>query len=279
MPRVMQALADGGAVVDVIHPADQVIDLSTLRVEHDLYVLRQMSGLAFSLAATLHELGAAIVNPYPVSAALSDKIVTSRILQAAGVPVPATYVATHPDRLHPLLEGGPIIVKPYKGGGGEGIRIVRNTAELAELPRGREPMFAQRYHPPAGRDRKIYSIGGRLFGVKKVFPRQTEDEKQGEPFHLTRELRDIAIRCGEAFGIDLYGVDIIESEGTPYVVDMFSIPGFKGVPNAPLLLAAYFYAAAERAVRGRWFRRVVTGAATIAQPDVSARAPERAGHD
>jgi ribosomal protein S6--L-glutamate ligase len=279
MPAVMQLLADAGAVVDVIHPVDRLIDLSTVRVEHDLYVLRQMSGLAFSLAGTLHELGAAIVNPYPVSAALSDKIVTSRILQAAGVPTPATYVTSHPESLLALLEAGPIIVKPYKGGGGEGIRIVRTAAELADLPRGREPMFAQRYHSPDGRDRKIYAIGGRLFGVKKVFPRQTEHEKQGEPFDPTRELCGIAVRCGDAFGIDLYGVDIIESEGTPYVVDMFSIPGFKGVPNAPLLLATYFYAAAELASRGQWFRREVIGSPAAAQTTVSAGASERPAHD
>ena len=58
------------------------------------------------------------------------------------------------------------------------------------------------------------------------------------------------MRCGRAFGIDLYGVDIIESEGTPYVVDMCSIPGFKGVPDAPRVLAEYFHGAAERAMRG-----------------------------
>jgi len=33
-------------------------------------------------------------------------------------------------------------------------------------------------------------------------------------------------------------------------VDMCSIPGFKGVPDAPQLLAQYFYATAERAARG-----------------------------
>jgi len=282
MPMVMQALADAGAVVDVIHPVDRLIDLSTIRVEHDLYVLRQMSGLAFSLAGTLHALGAAIVNPYPVSAALCDKIVTSRILHAAGVPTPATYMASHPGRLLPLLHAGPIVVKPYKGGGGEGICIVRNAAELAEVPRGRAPVFAQRYHPPKGRDRKIYAIGGRLFGVKKVFPRQTEEEKQGEPFDLTSELRDIAVRCGEAFGIDLYGVDIIESEGKPYVVDMFSIPGFKGVPDAPLLLAQYFYAAAERASRGdrlgQSIEVIISGVSTV-QVGCSTRATERPAHD
>ena len=72
----------------------------------------------------------------------------------------------------------------------------------------------------------------------------------GEPFTPTAELRDIVLSCGRAFGINLYGVDIIESERKPYVVDMCSIPGFKGVPNAPQLLARYFRAPAERAARG-----------------------------
>jgi len=251
MCLVMRALAEAGADVDIVYPVDHPVDLSHVRVQHDLYVWRKMSGLAFSLAGALHQLGAAVVNPYPVSAALHDKIITSRILQAAGVPTPATYVASRAEELAPLLDAGPLVLKPHQGGGGYGVRIVRSAAELAEVPYDRHaPVFAQRYHAPRGRDRKIYAIGGRLFGVKKVFPPRTETEKRGEPFALTPELRDIAVRCGRAFGIDLYGVDIIESEGTPYVVDMCSIPGFKGVPDAPRVLAEYFHTAAERAVRG-----------------------------
>jgi len=250
MPAVVQALAESGAMVDIIHPVDRMVNLAELRVEHDLYVLRHTSGFSLSLAGALHALGAAIVNPYPVSAALRDKIVATRTLQAAGVLTPATYAAAHPDQLRPLLDSGPLVVKPYQGAGGHHVGVVRNDVELAAVNCGREPVFAQRYHPNDGRDRKVYSIGGRLFGVKKVFPRRTEEEKQGEPFTLTPQLRDIAERCGRAFGIDLYGVDIIESEGTPYVVDMCSIPGFKGVPDALRLLTQYFHAAAERAVRG-----------------------------
>src|SRR5438477_8871031 len=250
MPDVVRALGESGALVDAIHPVDGMVDLSKVRIEHDLYVLRHTSGLSLSLAGALHELGAAIVNPYPVSAALRDKIIASRILQAAGIRTPATYVASHPDQLVRLLDWGPLVIKPYQGAGGHHVRIIRSPAELAEVNCGREPVFAQRYHANDGRDRKIYAIGGRLFGVKKVFPRRTEEEKRGEPFALTPELRDIAVRCGRAFGIDLYGVDIIESEGTPYVVDMCSIPGFKGVPDAPRVLAEYFHTAAERAVRG-----------------------------
>jgi len=252
MPMVVRTVAEVGAIVDVILPAEGAINLSRVRVEHDLYVLRKMSGLALSLAGALHQQGAAIVNPYPASAALRDKIIASRVLQAAGVPTPATYVALHPDQLAPLLDEGPLVVKPYQGGGGHHVRIVRSSAELENVEtRGREPVFGQRYLPHDGRDRKIYAIGDRLFGVKKVFPRRTDDEKRGEPFALTPELREIALRCGRAFGIDLYGVDIVESEGRPYVVDMDSLPGYKGVPDAPRLLAEYICAAAERAAQGQ----------------------------
>ena len=251
MYLVMRALAETGADVDAVYPVDRPVDVSRVRVEHDLYVFRKTSGLAASLAGALHELGAAVVNPYPVSTALRDKIVSCRILQAAGVPTPATYVASRAEELAPLLDGGPLVLKPHQGSGGYGVRIVRRAADLAEVPYDRHvPVFAQRYHAPEGRDRKVYAIGGRLFGAKKVFPCRTEAEKLGEPFALGPELRDLALRCGRAFGIDLYGVDVIESKGKPYVVDMCSIPGFKGVPDAPAILAEYFYRAAERARRG-----------------------------
>lgn len=254
MPSVVRMLADLGARVDVIVPPapDRPVELSRVRVEHDLYVLRKISGLSLSLAGALDELGATIVNPYPASVALRDKIVATRILQAAGVPVPDTYVAADTDALPPLLEDGPIVVKPYQGAGGHHVRIVRTSADLLDLDlgrgTGRDPIFAQRYHQSeGGRDRKLYVIGERCFGVMKVFPRRTAEEKQGEPFTVPHELQDIAFRCGRAFGVELYGVDIIESGGVPYVVDVGTIPGYKGVADAPRLLAEYLYAAAERA--------------------------------
>jgi ribosomal protein S6--L-glutamate ligase len=250
LQAVVRALLDRGVVADVIHPTHQAIDLSTVRVEHDLYVLKKTNGFALSIAGALHAQGAAIVNPYPVTVALGDKIITANVLQAAGVPTPTTYVASRADWLAPLLDDGPLIVKPYQGCDGYGLRIVRSVAELAAIPEGKDPILAQRYHAPHGRDRRIYTIGDRLFGIKRVFPRKTEAEKHGEPFTPTPELCEIALRCGRAFGIDLYGVDIIESEGKPYVVDIDSIPGFGGIPDAPSHLAAYLYRAAERAARG-----------------------------
>src|SRR5438270_1978957 len=129
MPAVVEALAESGAIVEVIHPVEGILDLSKVRVEHDLYVLRHTSGLSLSLAGALHELGAIIVNPYPTSAILRDKIIVSRILQASGIPTPATYVASQPVQLLPLLDSGPLIIKPYQGTGGHHVRILRYPAE------------------------------------------------------------------------------------------------------------------------------------------------------
>ena len=115
------------------------------------------------------------------------------MLQAAGVPTPATYVAEHARELAPLLDAGSLVVKPYEGAGGHHVRVVHSAAELSELPHeDREFVFARRYHPPRGRDRKIYVIGDELFAVKKIFPRRTEEDKLGEPFALTPELREIS---------------------------------------------------------------------------------------
>jgi ribosomal protein S6--L-glutamate ligase len=251
VPLVMRALAELGALVEVVHPPARAVDLSKLRVEHDLYVLKQMSGLGVSMAGALDAQRATLVNPYRATLALSDKIVAFRMLQRAGISVPETYVATEPQMLAPFLDAAPLIVKPYRGSDGHGIRVISSAAELAELGGGKEPLVAQRYLGSDGPVLKMFSIGGHVFGVKQDSRRGDEAKENREPFVPTPEQSWIVRRCGEAFGIDLYGVDLIESEGSTYVVDVNSIPGFKGVPDAPLRLAKYFYAAAQRAAQGR----------------------------
>jgi ribosomal protein S6--L-glutamate ligase len=248
MPKVARLLSQRGADVRYLYPDEEFVDVARLRVENDLYVLKSGTETALSLAGALHEAGANILNPYPVAAACRDKVVATKLLRTAGVPLPETYVAARPEQLGQLLEQGPLVIKPCRGSQGRGVRVARTPRQLvgAKLP---APVIAQRYKAPRGRDRKLYRIGDHVFGVKRTWPAHTYEEKVGEPFALTEELREIVWRCGEAFGIDLYGVDVIESD-RPYVVDMSSFPGFKGVPDAALLLTDYIYEAGRRALEG-----------------------------
>ncbi|MFL5312125.1 MAG: inositol monophosphatase family protein [Myxococcales bacterium] len=245
-PEVVRLLRERGAAVDLLYPDESLTDLATVRVEHDLYVLKSGTDRALSLAGALHAQGASILNPYPVAAALRDKVVATRVLQAAGVPVPETWVASEPRQLLPLLEGGALVVKPYRGSQGRGVQVVRNAAELDSVPAHDALVFAQRHHAPDGPDQKLYSIGGRVFGVKRIWPPRTYEDKLGEPFAVSSELEEIALRCGRAFGVTLFGVDVVMSGGRAYVVDMQAFPGFKGVPDAALHLANEILAAASR---------------------------------
>jgi ribosomal protein S6--L-glutamate ligase len=251
LPQTIQILREWGACVEVIYPEEMAINLARVRIEHDLYVLKSGTELALSFAGALHAAGAVILNPYPVTAVMRDKIAGTGVLLAAGISIPETYVAANPGDFEPLLEDGPLIFKPYRGSEGRGIRIVRRPSELAGLAPIDGLLYAQRYYQPDGFDRKIYCIGGQLFGVLRTWPVRTYADKVGAPFTLAPDLRDIALRCGRAFGIDLFGIDIIESGGKAWVVDFASFPGFKGVPDAGLRLADYIYTTARRVLKGQ----------------------------
>lgn len=251
MQQAAQILSQRGAVVETLNPDERLIDLANVKVESDLYILKSSSQSAISLAGLLHTAGANLLNPYPVVAVMKDKILATKILQAAHVPLPATFMAAKPNQLVELLSGGPLVVKPFWGGSqGRGVRIVENANQLAEIPADQGLVFAQRYHKPDGRDHKIYCIGGQVFGVMRIWPARTYEEKLGEPFTVTPKMNEIALRCGRAFGIDMFGLDLIVSEGKPYVVDINTFPGFKGVPEAEQHLATYIEAKARGESRG-----------------------------
>lgn len=252
MQQLVQLLRDRGVTLDLIYPEQQLTDVSQVTVEHDLYLLKSGTEPALSLGGSLHALGAATLNPYPVVSMLRNKVIVMCALHAAGVPVPDTYMTTRISDFVPLLDAGPLIVKPYRGTRGRGVTVIRRAEELEAVPED-DLLLAQRYHAPDGPDGfdyKLFRIGERIFGIRRKWPIVTYEDKLGYPFEPSAELRDIALRCGHAFGIDLYGLDVVMSEGRPYVVDLNKFGSYMGVPDGPQLLAEYIYHAGERAMHG-----------------------------
>ena len=238
MQEAAELLRTRGVAVEDIYPEDSSFDVARVEADCDLYLLKSGTETALGLAGVLHAAGAKIINPYPTVVAMRDKIVSTKMLQSAGVPLPETWFASKPEQLTRLLEEGPIVVKPFWAASqGRGVQIVKTEDELSTVITEDGVVFAQRYYQPDGRDHKLYVIGDRVFGVRRVWPPKTLEDKLGEPFDVPDEMREVALGCGRAFGVGLYGVDLITSGGKPYVVDINTFPGFKGVPNAAALLA------------------------------------------
>jgi 3-methylcrotonyl-CoA carboxylase alpha subunit len=85
--------------------------------------------------------GLVFVGPPPAAiAAMGSKIVAKARMRAAGVPVLPGYDGTRQDLEHlasaALELGLPLIIKPAAGGGGKGMRIVKEKGEIADALAG-----------------------------------------------------------------------------------------------------------------------------------------------
>jgi ribosomal protein S6--L-glutamate ligase len=240
MQEAIGLLEARGLTVELIYPEDTFVDVAQINHDCDLYLLKSGTETALSFAGALHAAGAKILNPYPTVVAMRDKIISTKMLQVAGLPLPETYFAAQASQLVDLLKDGPLVVKPFWAASqGRGVQVIEKAEELGKVASDEGLVFAQRYRKPDGRDLKLYVIGEDVFGVRRPWPPKTLEDKLGEPFDVTAEMKEIALRCGRVFGVGLYGVDLITSDGEPYIVDINTFPGFKGVPRAASLLVDY----------------------------------------
>lgn len=233
---------EAGIVEEMVGSPDR------LAPRHDLYVLKSHTQLSLSIAGILDAQGARILNPYPSCAAAQNKIITSRRLAVAGIPAPRCWVTGDLSLLRSIAETTALIIKPYLGHRGAGIHLVRNSDELdAVVPEG--PVLVQEYIRGSGEDLKVYVVGDQVFAVRKAFSAASFTQP-GRACPVDPVVRAIALRCGKAFGLGLYGLDIIEGPNGPVVVDLNFFPGYKGVPNVAPLIAEYIEAYAH----GRQYR-------------------------
>jgi ribosomal protein S6--L-glutamate ligase len=232
--EMFERLEREGIEVELGVADELVLEPGNLYPRHDLYVLKSHTELWISLAGILHSQGAEIVNAYPACLAAHNKIVAQRRLEAAGIPTPTSWVTGKLDLLTPLVGQFPLVLKPYHGGRGAGVCLVRTPAALNALAAPTQPMLIQRYM--SGDEIKVYVIGDEVFGVKKT---ATPGESQRYSWAVSDEIRALALRCGQVFGLGLYGLDVIVGPEGPAVIDVNYFPSYKGVPNAAALLARY----------------------------------------
>src|SRR5207302_1765636 len=64
---------------------------------------------------------------------------------------------------------------------------------------------------------------------------------------LRLEWRKLARRVGEIFGLDIYGLDVVETSNGPVVVDINDFPSFGHVPGAVSRVSNYILHIAEQA--------------------------------
>jgi ribosomal protein S6--L-glutamate ligase len=109
--------------------------------------------------------------------------------------------------------------------------------------------LAMRYVENTGYDIKLYVTGQEVHAVMKSSPLHERVSEVEIP--VTNEMLKLARKVGKVFGLDLYGVDVLESNEGLIVVDINDFPGFHGVPRKVAAIAEYILHAAYRCKRER----------------------------
>jgi ribosomal protein S6--L-glutamate ligase len=219
--------------------AEEVIQRPDLmNIDADVYLLKSHTELSLALAGVLFTQGANMLNPYQSCSLIQSKIITSKLLRKAGIPAPDSWVTGDLSLARSLVEKHPLIIKPHMGHRGAGVHLCKTPEDLDNVPEPVTPMIIQEAIPGPGEDLKIYCVGDQVYGVKKPFSEKSFSVP-GRHVEITEEVRRLSAKVGEACGLGLYGLDIIESDRGPFVVDVNYFPGYKGVPNAAGMIADY----------------------------------------
>ncbi len=249
--QIIEGLKSDGADVEIVTERTGLVDLENFKFDYDLYLFKSHSPLAESLAAAAHYRGSTLLNEYPATMKVRDKVLTCTMLLQAGIPTPRTFITDNIETLRPVVRSMPVIVKPYRGRRGQGIEICLTEADFDRLIEKREGdsspddddggedgtalgerlVFAQEYEEHEPYDYKAYAIGEYVHAIKRIFPATTREEKDGKPVGSDPELEDLVRRCGKLFGLELYGVDLVKTPRGYSVIEVNCFPGFKGVPE------------------------------------------------
>ncbi len=252
MPMVVaDQLVQWGHIVDLLEPQETAVCLSDMHLHgYDAYVLKTVSdGPGLSILEAAEAMGITTINKTHAIRLVRNKAVAATYAHAHNLPMPLTYFVAHPRLLKQIpLEVYPIVVKPNNGSSCRDIYRVNSPADLDALVIAEENMrffLAQRYLENTGFDIKVYITGREAYAVAKKSPLHGDITEKLVP--LTPELRKLALDIGKIFGLDIYGIDVVETPQGLAVLDINDFPSFGHVPGAVRRVAEYILHTVKRA--------------------------------
>ena len=175
-----------------------------------------------------------------------DKLRSMQILSRQRIPIPKTLFSSHPDQIKTLIKkvgGAPIIIKLLEGTQGKGVVLAEsyNAAKSAlDAFYGlKANILIQEFIKEAkSSDIRVFVVDGKVVGAMRrtgVHGEFRSNLHQGGTAHkivLTALEKKTAIQAADALGLAVAGVDLLQSDRGPLVMEVNSSPGLEGIESA-----------------------------------------------
>lgn len=175
-----------------------------------------------------------------------DKLRTMQILSRSGLGMPKTAFASHPSDIKQLIDnlgGTPLVIKLLQGTQGIGVVLAETRKAAKSVLEAfyglKANMLLQEFiHEAKGADIRALVVGGKVIAAMKrqgpegEFRSNIHQGGSAQPARLSRKEKTTAVKAARLLGLNVAGVDMLQSEKGPMIMEVNSSPGLQGIESA-----------------------------------------------
>lgn len=257
--RLVKAAKKRGHDIDVIDTLHCYMDVTRSKpaVRYHGKQLPKYDAVIPRIGASITFYGTAVVRQFEMTRTFSvnaseaisrsrDKLRSLQLLSREGIGLPRTGYAHKADNIKDLIKnvgGAPVVIKLLEGTQGIGV-VLGETQKAAEsiieafMGLDANILVQEFIKEAGGADIRCFVVGNEVVasmkrqGAEGEFRSNLHRGGTATLIELTDEERQTAIAAAQIIGLGVCGVDILQSNDGPVVMEVNSSPGLEGIEKA-----------------------------------------------
>ncbi|MBL7952890.1 MAG: 30S ribosomal protein S6--L-glutamate ligase [Flavobacteriales bacterium] len=257
--RLVEAIESRGHNARVVNhvKCDILIEKRNPQIFYNGQPLLDVDAVIPRIGASVTFYGTAVVRQFEMMKVFSttesqalvrsrDKLRSMQILTRSGVGIPKTVFTNYSRDVGSIVDsvgGAPCIIKLLEGTQGLGV-VLADTKKAAvavceAFNSLKARVIVQEFIKESrGVDVRAFVVDGRIVGAMKRTGKEGEFRSnlhrggKASLIELTHEEEVTAIKAAKALGLHVAGVDMLQSDRGPLVIEVNSSPGLEGIEGA-----------------------------------------------
>jgi len=257
--RILQSAFDRGHDASVVNHANcyVVMEKGNPQVYLGDHPLENVDAIIPRIGASVTFYGSAIIRQFEMQGVFTttpslglvrsrDKLRSLQFLSKKGVDIPKTAFAKYPSDVKHLIKqvgGAPLIIKILEGTQGLGVVLAESNKAAKSVIEAfyglNANILVQEYIKESkGADIRAFVVDGEVVGAMKRQGAEGEFRSNihrggtGSIIQLDKHEKAAAIKAAKTLGLPVAGVDMLQSDRGPLIMEVNSSPGLEGIEHA-----------------------------------------------